>query len=268
MTKVIAAIDSSVATRPVLATSRALAFLLGAEVEALYVEGDGDPVPTKEAEAAGLDLRTEPGPVLERLIEVGAEDDVVALVLGARGTPLVRRPLGSTALAVATSLPKPLVIVPPDAREPKKLRRILVPLEESVSASVAPRVVFELAEAAELEVIALHVFDEESIPSFTDQPQHEGPAWAEEFLARYCPSGLGTVRLEVRVGKTEDLVPLVAEETGADLVALGWAQELAHGRAPVVRSALGRSRIPILLVPVLPATPSTAQAGRSESWNA
>lgn len=268
MTKVIAAIDSSVAARPVLATARALAVLLGAEVEALYVGGDGDRVPASEADAAGLELRTEPGPVIERLIQVGMEDDVVALVLGARGTPLVRRPLGSTALAIATSLPKPVVVVPPDARDPTKLHRVLVPLEESVSASVAPRVILELAAAAELEVVVLHVFDEGSIPPFTDQPQHEGPAWAEEFLARYCPSGLGTVRLEVRVGRTEDLVPVVAEETGADLVALGWAQELAHGRAPVVRNALGRSRVPILLVPVLPAIPSTARAGRSESWNA
>jgi nucleotide-binding universal stress UspA family protein len=268
MTKVIAAIDLSVAARPVLATARALAVLLGAEVEALYVGGDADRMPTSEAEAVGLDLRTEPGPVVERLIEVGTEDDVVALVLGARGTPLVRRPLGSTAIAVATSLPKPVVVVPPDARDPKKLRRVLVPLEESVSASVAPRVVLELAAATELEVVVLHVFDEESIPPFTDQPQHEGPAWAAEFLARYCPSGLGKVRLEVRVGRTEDLVPLVAEEVEADMVVLGWAQELALGRAPVVRSALGRGRVPILLVPVRLAAPSGISSGRNESWSA
>jgi nucleotide-binding universal stress UspA family protein len=268
MTKVIAAIDSSVAARPVLATARALAVLLGAEVEALYVGVDDGRVPRSEADAAGLDLRTEPGPVVERLIEVGKEDDVVALVLGARGTPLVRRPLGSTALAVATSLPKPVVVVPPDAQDPKTLRRVLVPLEESVSASQAPRVVLELGAGMELDVVVLHVFDEESIPPFTDQPQHEGPAWAEEFLARYCPSGLGKVRLEVRVGRTEDLVPLVAEEVEADMVVLGWAQELALGRAPVVRSALARARVPILLVPVRLAAPSGISAGRSESWSA
>lgn len=34
------------------------------------------------------------------------------------------------------------------------------------------------------------------------------------------------------------------------MIALGWAQELAEGRAAVVREALERSRVPVLLVPV------------------
>lgn len=35
-----------------------------------------------------------------------------------------------------------------------------------------------------------------------------------------------------------------------DLIALGWSQELAGGGAAVVREALERSRVPVLLVPV------------------
>ena len=35
-----------------------------------------------------------------------------------------------------------------------------------------------------------------------------------------------------------------------DLIALGWAQEIAGGRAPVVRELLERGRIPVLLVPM------------------
>jgi hypothetical protein len=52
------------------------------------------------------------------------------------------------------------------------------------------------------------------------------------------------------VGRAEDLVAAVADDCGCDLVALGWSQELAEGRAPVVRGTLERSRLPILLVPV------------------
>ena len=62
--------------------------------------------------------------------------------------------------------------------------------------------------------------------------------------------GLGTVRLETRVGRIDELVPLVAEECDCDLIALGWSQELSPGRAPVVRGTLERSHRPVLLVPV------------------
>jgi hypothetical protein len=34
-----------------------------------------------------------------------------------------------------------------------------------------------------------------------------------------------------------------------DLLALGWSQSLAPGRAPVGREALARSPVPVLLVP-------------------
>jgi hypothetical protein len=58
------------------------------------------------------------------------------------------------------------------------------------------------------------------------------------------------VRLETRVGRSDELVPIVAAECGCDLVALGWSQELAPGRAPVVRATVERSHLPVLLVPV------------------
>src|SRR5436309_6878213 len=85
---------------------------------------------------------------------------------------------------------------------------------------------------------------------FTDQPQHEQGAWNEEFLRRYCPWGIGSVRVERRVGRCEEVVPLVAEQKAADIIVLGWAQELAPGRAGVVRAALARSSVPVMLVPV------------------
>jgi hypothetical protein len=164
--------------------------------------------------------------------------------------PSGRKPLGQTAAAVATALLKPVIVVPPEARVADAFRRVLVPLDASLSASLVPRTIVELASEATIDAIALHVYDEDSLPRFTDQPQHEQGAWAREFLARYCPSGLGSVRFETRVGRRDELVPLVAEECGCDLVALGWSQELGPGRAMVVRGTLERSRLPVLLVPV------------------
>lgn len=250
MKTVLAALDNSLAGTPVLAAARALASLLEARVEAVHVRTNGDRTARNTAQAAGIPLSTVSGPVVERLVQAGQVEDVVALAIGARGTPSGRRPLGGTAAAVATALLKPVIVVPPDAPAREEFRRVLVPLEASLSASLAPRTILELAREATVEAVALHVYDEDSLPPFTDQPQHEQAAWAQEFLARYCPAGLGSVRLETRVGRSDELVPLVADECGCDLVALGWSQELAAGRAPVVRGTLERSRLPVLLVPV------------------
>jgi hypothetical protein len=43
----------------------------------------------------------------------------------------------------------------------------------------------------------------------------------------------------------------VAQETGADLIALGWSRALAPDRAPVVRAVLERAHVPVLLFPVV-----------------
>jgi nucleotide-binding universal stress UspA family protein len=250
LTTVIAALDNSQAASSVFTTSRALGRVLDASVEAVHVPVDGDRVARSAAAVAQIPFRTATGPVVERLIEIGQASDVAAVVLGARGSPLGRRPLGRTALAVATSLPKPVVIVPPSARRPGDLRRVLVPLEGRETESHTPRAIVELARGKELDVVVLHVLEEESLPLFSDQPQHEQTALVEEFLRRYCPWGISGVRLEVRVGRCDELVPAVAEELDADIIALGWAQELEAGRALVVRAALAAAEIPIMLVPV------------------
>jgi nucleotide-binding universal stress UspA family protein len=249
MTRVIAALDNSLAARPVLAIACALGELLAAEVEPVHVAVDGDRIARSGADAAGLRLRTLDGPTVDALLEAARADDVEALVIGARDTPGGRRPLGGTALAVATSLGKPVVVVPPDASPPTAVRRVLVPVE-GISPRLTPRRIVALGQEADVEVVVLHVHDEGSLPSFTDQPQHELDAWEREFLNRFCPWGIGSVRIETRVGRSEELVPLVAEQAEVDLIALGWGQALAEGRAPVVRAVLEKGRTPVMLVPV------------------
>ncbi len=138
--------------------------------------------------------------------------------------------------------------MPPHARPLETIRRVLVPLEGTTSTSVAPRSIIEIAQGKDIEVLALHIVDTQSIPAFTDQPQHEQTAWAREFLTRYCPWGIGAVRFETRVGATATIIPEFAEESETDLIALGWAQNLAPGRAPVVRATLDRGRIPVMLI--------------------
>ena len=96
----------------------------------------------------------------------------------------------------------------------------------------------------------LHVRAEEALRAFSDQLHHEAPAWVEEFLARFCSVPAHEVEVELRVGVPEEEVSGVARETDADLIALGWSQELAPGRAAVVRAMLSSSVVPVLLIPL------------------
>lgn len=221
---VLAAVGDEHTGGSVRAAADALAGLLGAEVVTVCA-------PAGDMAAA------------EALVEAGESAGVAALVLAAGGA----HPLGQTAAAVATRSRRPVVIVPGGLKLPVLLRCVLVPIEGAAATLPTPEGIFELTRG--IEVLALHVLDASALPAFTDQPQHERAAWAREFLARYCPHDLARVRLESRVGRAAELVPLVAEQLGCDLVALGWSQELAPGRAAVVRATLEGSRVPVLLVP-------------------
>jgi nucleotide-binding universal stress UspA family protein len=260
MRTVVAAVDGSLAVTPVLATARAMARLLGAGVEAVHVQVTDARTPRSLAQAAGVPLRVVacgPGPVTDpagevarRLVEAGSADDVAALVIGARGMPGQARPLGATAVSVATTVRKPVVVVPPEAEPRAAFQRVLVPLEGNLRTGAAPRTLVELAPDAGLEVLALHILGPHAIPAVSDQPHHEQEAWAHEFLARYFPWGIDVVNFAMRVGRGEDIIPDAVRECGCDLVALGWSQELGEGRARVVRATVERAHVPVVLIPV------------------
>lgn len=249
MTRVIAALDNSAVARPVLETAVGIASLYRATVDAVHLREDSARTAQAAADAVGVELRSLAGDVLGPLIEAGREDDVVAMVIGTRGRRFGRRSLGHVALELILAVAKPLVLVPPNGQIPFELARVLVPLDGTRATAVAVEHTVELACVAGVEVIVLHVYGEESLPLFSDQPQHELESWAREFLARYSPGGPG-VRLEVRVGVPAEHVLRVAEETEASVIALGWSQDLSAGRAAVVRKVLEHAQIPVLLVPI------------------
>ncbi len=261
MRTVLAALDRSLSVRPVLTAAEALAQILGAQVAALHVQMPGASTPRSLAQTTGVPLRIVRGNVVDQVVEAGEADDVAALVIGARGVPTDPRPLGTTAVAVATTLHKPVLVVPPDAEPPATFRRVLVPLEGTVPTSLAPRFLIELALDAGLDIVAVHVLRPDTVPPFTDQPHHEQTAWTQEFLARHWPSGTRGVRLETHVGRCEEVIPQTAIRRSCDLIALGWSQDMAIGRACVVRAVLERTHLPVVLIPV-PATAATPRSRR------
>lgn len=248
MTRVLAAIDCSAAARPVLSAANAVADLLGADVDAVHVRERAWATAQAAADAAGVDLRLLSGRALERIIQEAGRPDVVAVVLGARATPGGARPAGHVAAHIATSIRKPVVVVPPECEVPVRLRRILVPLEAVMATASAVDSIVVAAATGGAEIVVVHVMTEQGLPPFTDQPQHEVEAWTNEFRRRYCAHP--EVRLEVRIGVPRERVLAFAEEMQADAVILAWSQRLAAERAALVRSVLEHSRIPVILVPV------------------
>ena len=107
----------------------------------------------------------------------------------------------------------------------------------------------ELGATADVELIVVHVDDEESIPSFSDQVQYESQAYANEFLARYC-AGAPEARLVLRIGDPGDEILTVADEVAPDLLAIGWPHTDDPNRRNVAREIINRSHIPVLLVAV------------------
>jgi len=250
--KVLAALDQTAAARAVLAATHEIARMFAADVSAVHVHQDGvqrvrevaadDGVPLAELEGAP------PGARLAQALE--DDDDAVALVVGTRAQPDGGREIGSTALEVVTTAHKPVFAIPPELPAGFALRRMLLPLEGSLSTSYAPYAALDVPGAEHVDVVILHVLEEDALPAFCDQPQHEWEAFDSEFLARYSLWPVEHVRLETRVGRPDQHILAVGRDTDCDLIVLAWAQELAPGRAKIVRDTLRRGTIPVLLVPV------------------
>jgi len=104
-----------------------------------------------------------------------------------------------------------------------------------------------LAVTAGLELVVVHVDDEDSIPLFSDAIAHETEGYAREFLLRYCP-GAPNASLELRLGVPTDEILGVVEQVAPQLLAIGWPQRSGPGHGTVARDLLNRSPIPLLLL--------------------
>lgn len=260
MRTVLAALDASPAARPVLESALGVAQLTGAAVEAVHVPTDSIETPQSLAARSQVSFRLLAGPVEQALRQAVADPAVIAVVLGARGTPGGRRPAGRTAIHILERASKPIVVVPPEAVgvSPRPFKRLLVPLEGTesssrpVTESLCPLIV------ADVELVVLHVFTSDNPPRFLDRPARDLQMLGGEFLARHLPDA---ARIEMRAGPVGPTVAEVCQQEDADLIVLSWSQDSSAGHAAVVRDVLGHSRIPVLLLPVddahLPQTAAT-----------
>ena len=150
---------------------------------------------------------------------------------------------------MANHASKPVVVVPPEPRDPPPagLHRVLVPLDGTPDAARAVEQAMRWFAGSGVAIVSLHVFDAATVPRFWDRPEHDHAAWSREFLAPNAPAA--GRHLEVRSGWPSDRILEVAGTERADMIALGWRRRLAPDRAAVVRDVLARTPVPVILVP-------------------
>ncbi len=212
--------------------------------------------PEDVAGLEGLALEVFEGETAAQIVRRAAADEVELIALGLRTVP--RPGVGSIAQCLLRELGDPLLLVRPGMRPIGRLKRLLVPLEGSPSASEAMRYADEAFCAPGREIVMLHVItgtcpsEPGSLPAprIVDQEQYEWSSWREEFTMRFaqCARG-GRHRVVVRVGDPVSTIVREARELDAELVALSWWGTLSGTRAPVVRAMFEQSPCPLLLVP-------------------
>jgi nucleotide-binding universal stress UspA family protein len=235
----------------VVATALAIAPALGAAVEAVHVTENGHETAREAAARGGLALERLHGDPVATLLRLAEELDVVAVVLGTRSRRAEPRAAGHVAMAVANGTDTPVVVVNPDCRPPRRLARVVVALEGTATNSRSLARAIELAADADLALIAVHVDDEGTLPSFSDQTHYETEAYTREFLARFVP-GAERVELELRVGEPAQQILDVVKATGADLVAIGRPRTHDVTRGLVAREIVRRSPVPVFLAALAP----------------
>lgn len=249
MSTVLAAIDDSPTAEPVLVAAVVLSNCVGAEVRALHVADEEPASLIAQAKKAGVPLRIVSGDAAEAICNAIEDEDVLFVVLGSRRRAETSRPVGSIAGVVCQTSQKPVVVVPPSLRwqVAESIDRALVPLDGTDASSRSVRRAWHLLKGSGVDLVALHVFDPESVPRFWDATRDDFEAWSQEFLARHAETA---TEMEIRSGRAADQVLEVGRASKVDLIVLEWSQALRPGRAVVLREILSRAETPVLLLPV------------------
>jgi nucleotide-binding universal stress UspA family protein len=244
-----------------LAAARGVAAAAGWSLIAVHVRDPQRPGPAPAdgprfdgLDLAGVDLRDVEGTRVAEITRLSA--GCAAVAVGARAEPAPG--IGGVALALLAALDLPMLVVRPGARPVDRLRRLVVPLEGSPSASTAMQHADDAFCARGREIVMLHVVTSDApnepgslpAPRIVDQEHYEWASWQEEFTMRFsqCVEG-GRHRVCVRVGDPATAIIREIRDLDAELVVVSWRGTLAEDRAPVVRALLEGSPCAVYLVP-------------------
>jgi nucleotide-binding universal stress UspA family protein len=196
----------------------------------------------------------------QRLHELPRALLVISTALGPPARP---NRFGTLTEAVLATRPAYSVLVNPEhCQESWNMRHILLAHDGTPVSEPAVAPAADLAQRAGAEVIALHVAarGEErpeargsiAAPLYVDQPQHEWPAWAEEFMNRIVATGAvdSGVHFKLRVagGQAGSELAHVARQRQIDLVVMAWHGHWAEHDDCATRVVVRNAGCPVMLV--------------------
>ncbi|MCX6372927.1 MAG: universal stress protein [Actinobacteria bacterium] len=249
------AVSDTVADRELVVSARCLAEAAGWDARAVHVREAGGPELTS-AGAGDLEIVDLEGDAADGLAGLVGRADIDAIAVGLRTS--AEPGIGHVTEALLQRPSAPLLLVRPGMRPLTTLRRLLVPLEGSPSASSAMRHADDALCKRGREIVMLHVVTKSTpdergsfpAPRIVDQEHYEWAAWQDEFCMRFsqCPEG-GRHRVCMRVGAPAATIVKEAQTNGAELIVLSWKGSFAEGHGAVVKKLLDTAPCPLLIVP-------------------
>lgn len=267
---VVVPLDGSRNALVALPVARSLVATLGVTLHVVHV---GEPVlpPSKLLHELGLTDKDLHGTVIDQTDGLPAEGitriaqqwDCGFIVMSTHtGATMTHGELGPVAEGVLRLAPCPVILARPERDlSPWALRRILVPHDGTPTTAAALGPAGYLAQKSGAELLVLHVAATVNGrpvepgtfagPAYMDQPQHEWPAWAEEFLERLGGLGKGpsSVKMRLFLAKGEPSREIIrfGEEHDVDLIVLGWRGFMEAERAAVIKTVIRSTLRPVLI---------------------
>ena len=267
---VLVPLDGSIRATAAVPVARGLAELFHATLAVLHVSEEtlesaalADRMKLSSRDLRGLVVDQRTGAAAARIVQEATERHAALIVMCPR-TRMDARPrtLGTVAEAVLRAARCPVVLVPPTrGRRDWALRQLLLPHDGTPTSAATIGPATDLASKAAAKLVVLHVATAGAerptepgtlvSPRYVDQPQHEWPAWAEEFLDRLRAVGRATdgvdIRLVLAQGEAGSAIVDFARRNDSDLIVLGWRGVLEYDRAHTMRHVIRESICPVIV---------------------
>jgi nucleotide-binding universal stress UspA family protein len=267
---ILLALDGSKRSQAAIPVARKLRDIYGATLHVVYVgthafdrEVTAERLGFTVQESRELIFESSRGKPSELIARLGLSYPGSIVVMSTEtGEPTGGDHFGSVTESVFALRPERIVLFSPNGTaESWGLRRILLAHDGTPASHAATGPAADLAHRVGAEVIALHVAARGAgrptqagsmpAPRYLDQPQHEWPNWAGEFMNRLLAAGMAPpnvhFKLAVTGGQPGSEVAQVAREREIDLVVMAW-----HGHwereSSATRVVVRACGCPVLLV--------------------
>jgi nucleotide-binding universal stress UspA family protein len=265
---VLVPLDGSTHATAAMPVARQFAELLNATIVVLHVTDDAvagtaliERMKLSCEDAHGLVIERRAGTAADVIVREAAERHAAMIVMCPQiRTDLPSRALGSVAAGVLRQTPCPIVLVPSArGRKDWALRRLLVPQDGTPTSAATLGSATDFASMAGAQLVVLHVATPGGqrptepgtfmSPRYVDQPQHEWPAWGQEFLDRLRAIGGAMNEVDVRlaVAQGEAATAIIDFAQQSDLIVLGWRGVLEADHARTMRGVIRESVCPVIV---------------------